>query len=254
MANLLNEVPRNLQFYITTPYPCSYLTEKQARSQVATPSHLISSDVYSNLVQLGFRRSGIYIYRPQCDRCHACVPVRIVVDALKLSRSQRRTLRRNNHLRAYMRELDFQEEHYDLYRRYQVARHPGGGMDQDNVEQYCQFLLQSGIDTKLVEFCDATAVRIVSIIDEIEDGLSSVYTFYDPDPLLASASYGTYNILWQAQLCQELGLSYLYLGYWIHESSKMNYKINFQPLEGFINGSWQPLTPDMIQKLDFSGV
>ena len=251
MTNLLNDIPRNLQFYITTPYPCSYLTDRQARSQVATPSHLISSDVYSNLVQLGFRRSGIYTYRPQCDRCHACVPVRIVADALLPSRAQRRSLQRHGYLRAYMRELDFQEEHYDLYRRYQIARHPGGGMDQDNVEQYCQFLLQSSIDTKLVEFCDATSVRIVSIIDEVEDGLSSVYTFYDPS--IVGASYGTYNILWQAKLCREMGLSYLYLGYWIRESNKMNYKINFQPLEGYVNGSWQLLTPEIAANLDFIG-
>jgi len=252
MTNLLNDIPRNLQFYITTPYSCSYLPDRLARSQVATPSHLITSNVYSNLVQLGFRRSGIYTYRPQCDRCHACVPVRIVTEELNPSRSQRRSLRRHAHLRAYMRELDFQEEHYDLYRRYQSARHPGGGMDQDNVEQYCQFLLQSSIDTKLVEFCDANTVRIVSIIDEVEDGLSSVYTFYDPS--VTGASYGTYNILWQAMLCREMGLPYLYLGYWIHESNKMNYKMNFQPLEGFVNGAWQRLTPELTTAMDFTSI
>lgn len=241
----LNDIPRNLQFYITTSYPCSYLPDKLARSQVATPSHLINTSVYSNLVQLGFRRSGIYTYRPQCDRCHACVPVRIVVDELTPSRSQRRAWKRHADLTAQIRELDFDEAHYALYRRYQSVRHPGGGMDQDNVEQYCQFLLQSSISTQLIEFRDEQGVRMISIIDKVADGLSSVYTFYDPD--VPHASFGTYNILWQAELCRQLGLPYLYLGYWIEKSPKMNYKILFQPLEGLMDGQWQRLTAETAQ-------
>ncbi|HEX5674028.1 MAG TPA: arginyltransferase, partial [Azonexus sp.] len=118
-------------------------------------------------------------------------------------------------------------------------RHAGGGMDEDGHEQYAHFLLQSNVDTRLIEFSDGDAVRMVSIIDVLEDGLSSVYTFYDPD--VAGASFGTYNILWQARQCDALDLPYLYLGYWIAESRKMAYKSRFSPIEGLIDGRWQTL-------------
>ncbi|MGE5027198.1 MAG: arginyl-transferase family protein, partial [Betaproteobacteria bacterium] len=140
---------------------------------------------------------------------------------------------------AAVRDLSFKPEHFALYRRYQSSRHAGGGMDQDDREQYERFLLQSHVDTLLVEFHDAKALRMVSVIDSVRDGLSSVYTFYDPD--LPRASFGTYNILWQAELCRQLGLPYLYLGYWIAASEKMAYKINFQPLEGLTDNRWQRL-------------
>ncbi|MHB1591764.1 MAG: arginyltransferase, partial [Sulfuricella sp.] len=131
--------------------------------------------------------------------------------------------------------------HHELYQRYQSSRHTGGGMDQDDREQYECFLLQSHVTTYLVEFRDGDILRMVSLIDRVRDGLSSVYTFYDPD--LPRASFGTYNILWQAELCRELGLPYLYLGYWIEQSGKMAYKIKFQRLEGLIDNRWQRLPP-----------
>lgn len=230
---------RNLQFYITSPHSCSYLEGKQARSQVAVPNHLIDTQVYSELIKLGFRRSGLYTYRPHCDKCRACVPVRLIADEFMPNRTQRRTAKRLKHLTAEVCKLEFNADHYQLYRKYQASRHAGGGMDQDNREQFTNFLLQSNIDTMLVAFRDGAELRMVSLIDRLADGLSSVYTFFDPD--LTQASFGTYNILWQAELCQKLGLPYLYLGYWIAESRKMSYKIHFQPLEGYRNGDWHPL-------------
>jgi arginine-tRNA-protein transferase len=227
-----------IRFYATAPYACSYLPGRMARSQVAIPSETIDRRIYSQLIQLGFRRSGLHTYRPYCDLCQACIPVRIPVAGFSPNRNQRRVWNRNQGLSTRLLPLKYDVEHYRLYRRYQMARHNGCGMSEDGPGQYAEFILNSGVDSWLVEFRQGETLKMVSLIDRLEDGLSAVYTFYEPDE--AQAGYGNFNVLWQIDLTRRLGLEYVYLGYWIAESRKMVYKSNFRPLEKLQNGRWQP--------------
>ncbi len=237
-----NELPFQIvQFYATAPYSCSYLPEKTARSQVATPSHLINDDVYADLVKKGFRRSGLFTYRPYCDKCQACIPLRLDAQGYKATRSQRRAWSKHKNLQVRILKLGFNPDHYAMYLRYQTLRHTGGGMDEDSTEQYTQFLQQSSVNTRLIEFREPRpngepgVLKMVSIVDILRDCLSAVYTFYEPE---ANTSYGTYNVMWQIEEAKRLNIPYVYLGYWIEESPKMNYKADFKPQQRLMQGEW----------------
>ena len=225
----------NERYYLTAEYPCSYLEGNIARSEVAPPQ--LAYRAFGELIRSGFRRSGFFVYRPACRHCMACIAVRVDAAAFEPNRSQKRCWQRNERLEVIACEPSFDKAHFDLYRRYQHARHPGGTMD--SMEQYCEALLQSQVDSTLYEFREADKLVMVSIVDRIEDGLSSVYAFFDPDA--HRAGLGTYNILWQIDMSRKMGLPYVYLGYWVENSRKMSYKINFAPIEGHIEGKWSPL-------------
>ncbi|MFV1921516.1 MAG: arginyltransferase [Methylotenera sp.] len=241
------ELPlQKLQFYVTTPYPCGYIERNLAQSLIASPHHVVDAHVYSELIKQGFRRSGKFAYRPHCEQCQQCVPVRIVLDQFSPSRSQKRAHKQHSDLTATLLPLDYYERHFALYRQYQSNRHPSESEKSkttrdEEKEQYQQFLCQSNVESLMVEFKDAQdQVKIVSVVDIIDNGVSAVYTFYDT---VQKASYGTYAIMWLVNWTKKINLPYLYLGYWIAESQKMAYKENFQVQEKLIDGEWINIKP-----------
>jgi arginine-tRNA-protein transferase len=238
----LEFLPQKLQYYLTAEYPCSYLEGCTARSQVVTPGEVIDTSIYSQLIARGFRRSGAFIYRPQCDNCRACMSLRVPALDFIPNRSQKRAWQQHAGLTCVCVKPVFSEEHFALFTRYQKARHAGGGMDVDDAQQYTDFLIKSHVASSMVEFRQVPPdrqtdeLKMVSIIDQIDDGLSSVYTFYTPEP---GQNLGTFNVLWQIQQARLMGLRYVYLGYWIGACAKMSYKGRFKPCELLVNGEWQ---------------
>ncbi len=231
-----------LQFYVTTPYKCGYLPNKLAQSLIAAPHHLVDANIYNGLIQQGFRRSGKFAYRPHCENCSACIPVRIVLNEFAPTRSQKRAYKQHADLTARITPVSYNQSHFELYSHYQALRHADAELinqaeTKDDAEQYRQFLCESNVESLLVEFRDAkNQVKIVSVIDAVHDGISAVYTFYDA--LDTKASYGTYSIMWLAEWAKNLNLPYLYLGYWIEASKKMSYKQAFKPQERLMDGEW----------------
>lgn len=233
-----NVLPADLVFYASPPHECSYLPEREAVTLFADPYADMNPRLYGALAEVGFRRSGNYVYRPRCADCEACRPARIPVDRFLPDRSQRRTWKRNRHLSVSVLPAEFHEEHYALYRRYIASRHPEGGMDVDDPTRYMEFLDSRWMDTRFVEFRDNDRLLVVAVIDLMHDGLSAVYTFFDPEE--TRRGLGTYAILWQLEEARRRRQPYVYLGYWIAESPKMSYKTRFQPLELYDRGEWQP--------------
>ena len=231
-----------LQFYVTTPYKCGYLPNKLAQSLIAAPHHLIDTEVYSSLIQQGFRRSGKFAYRPHCENCLECVPVRVILGEFTPTRSQKRAFKQHAELNVRILPLEYHASHFALYAEYQALRHASDeNFNQsnglDDAEQYRQFLCQSNVESLMIEFRDSKhQVRIVSVVDIVKDGVSAVYTFYDANN--AKASYGTHSVIWLIEWAKSLGLPYLYLGYWIKDSQKMAYKQKFQPQQRLEADKW----------------
>ncbi len=225
-----------LNFFASTPEPCSYLSSRDAVSAFANPHMDMDMATYNDLIQHGFRRSGGYIYRPYCPNCEECISVRIPVRQHRLSRSEQRVKRRNDDIQVYSVSGKFREEHFELYRRYINQRHTDGSMANPNKADYRRFLICDWTETLFYEFRQNRRLVAVAVSDIMSTGMSAVYTFFDPD--FKSRSLGHFAILSQIAEAQARDLDYLYLGYWIKECNKMNYKYRYRPLEGFVNDQW----------------
>ncbi len=199
----------------------------------------IDSGRYSHLISRGFRRSGKFFYRPHCPACEECIPLRVPVKLFKPRRIHRRVLKQNQFVEASIVPRGFLDEHYQLYRRYITTRHCGGGMDKPDVDSYISFLCDSSVETAFIEFRLKGRLIAVTVTDWLDHGLSSVYTFFDPE--LPQRSLGVYCVLWQIQEAKRRNLPFVYLGYWIKHSRKMNYKIQYQPAEIFRHDQWSIL-------------
>jgi arginyl-tRNA--protein-N-Asp/Glu arginylyltransferase len=226
--------------YLSMPHPCSYLDGRMSTILFVDPQRTLNANEYALFVRQGFRRSGDLVYRPHCQGCSACVPVRIPVREFRASRGQRRVWNRNADLVVLETPARFEPAHFDLYQRYQAGRHPESGMNDADPEKYLGFLTSREIDTAFFELRVGDRLLGVAVADLLPDGLSAVYTFYDPD--LPQRGLGVYALMWEIAETARRGLDYLYLGYWIAESPKMSYKIHYRPIEVLDAGQWRPLT------------
>jgi arginyl-tRNA--protein-N-Asp/Glu arginylyltransferase len=233
---------RQIAFYASPPHPCGYLPARSAITVFADPSAPMDVASYDNLLEYGFRRSGQHVYVPRCPHCQACVAARIPVAAFHPNRTQRRTWRANAAITARSMKAGFQTEHFDLYQRYISTRHAGGGMDNPSPDKYLEFLTCDWCDTEFVEFRLGERLMAVAVLDVLPRGLSAVYTFFDPQ--LAAHSPGRHALLWSIAETRRRGLPWLYLGYWIQDCQKMQYKQEYRPIELLLDGHWQTFAND----------
>ncbi len=232
----MNEQPLHLTLYLSSPQPCSYLARRATQSLFADPQGIMDTQIYDQLVQQGFRRSGRLVYRPQCPECQQCHATRLPIVTFRPRRRHRRVLRTNRDLRIVPVPSTFHEEHFTLYGRYIRARHAGGSMVESSVREYMDFLVAEWCTTDFLEIRQDDQLLGVAVTDHLTDGLSAVYTFFDPD--LPERSLGTWAILAQIERARELGRSWLYLGYWIRDCEKMRYKTGFRPIELYDGQDW----------------
>lgn len=223
-------------FFTSPPHECGYLPERMAVTMFADPRIRLNNETYSWLSAHGFRRSGTHVYRPHCGQCTACIAVRVRTAEFSPQRRHRRTLAQNGDLVIHERRARFDPEHYALYVEYLHARHPDSQMDATNPGAYMSFLTAVWCDTSFYEFRLRDELLAVAVVDRLDDGLSSVYTFFSPRH--PERSLGRYAVLKQIEWARSAGLPWVYLGYWIRECRKMSYKTEFGPLEYFRGGAW----------------
>lgn len=225
-----------LQFYLTTESPCAYLADRASANIVPDPSVPLTASLYDQLIDLGFRRSGGHVYRPHCSTCKACVPLRVIVDEFTPRRTDRRLLNRCESLNVDVTPARFEESHYQLFQRYTANRHEDGSMADMSPDEYMGFITSDWSHSWLAEIRDGDRLIAVAVYDQVRSGLSAVYTFFDPE--YSAFAPGRFAVLWEIEQARLSGLPYVYLGFWIEESPKMAYKIDYQPAEGYINNQW----------------
>lgn len=233
----MGALPENIKIYLSAPHECPYIPTETASSLIIDPNLSVDRDALSFFTANGFRRSGDVIYRPHCAQCNACVSVRIPVHEYRPDRSQRRTAARNRDLRIRAVRAYYDDEHFDLYMRYQRYRHPDSEMCDPDPEQYRRFIVNDRHQTWFYEMHDRDELLAVAVCDRLNDGLSAIYTFFSPDQ--ERRSLGTFAIMHQIEEARRLKLAHVYLGYWIAECRKMSYKTRFRPTQGLVNGTWQ---------------
>ena len=238
---------KDIQYYITPPHRCSYLDDRSARMVFIDPQQPVDQLSLSELSRQGFRRSGDFIYRPECHHCRQCLSARVPVGLFAPNSSQKRAIKRNQDLRMEIRPTrQATQVHYRLYERYITQRHYDGDMYPPSREQFDKFLVDSCASSFFIEFWLADRLMCAATCDELDDGISAVYTFFDPDEV--SRSLGTFAILKQIEWVKQQGKPFVYLGYWVPEAPKMNYKMQYSPLEVLLEGRWQrllrPLNPE----------
>ncbi|MBF0180222.1 MAG: arginyltransferase [Magnetococcales bacterium] len=229
-----------LELFQTKPHECGYLADRDAATLFVNPDTQMDMSRFEFLLAIGYRRSGNIVYRPRCDGCNACIPVRVPVEGFRASRSLRRIRDRNQDLTIHPEEPVFNEERFDLYLRYLAGRHAQGPMTNSSPEDFQDFLLSDWCRTSFVDFRLQGRLVMTAVIDRLEHSLSAVYTFFDPQE--RERGLGTFAVLWEIAEARALGMHWLYLGYWIAESHKMSYKARFQPLEAYRQRQWLPWT------------
>ena len=227
---------QQFRFLITPEHPCSYLEDRDATTLFVDPLETMDVCKYSRLAELGFRRSGEHVYRPHCALCNECKLVRILVNHFTPTRSQQRILRKNREVSMRWLEAEYSEEHFSLYQKYMHHRHPGSSMDDDDPLHYTHIMHADWCTTRLAEFRLQNRLIAVAITDWLDNGLSAVYTYFDPE--FSHQSLGTFAILSQINSAQDQNLDYVYLGYWIKSCQKMSYKIRFNAIEIFNGHRW----------------
>ncbi|MEE8119065.1 MAG: arginyltransferase [Gammaproteobacteria bacterium] len=235
----MNRITDRISFFRSPPHDCGYFLDRRAETIFAHPESYPDRSSQTVLAKHGFRRSGKFLYRPACLGCSACIPVRIPVSDFRLSRSQKRVLARNHDLKQAQVQLLPTEERLELYQRYQSERHPDGQMLATSNQNLLDFFDSPWSDTRFTEFRLDEQLICVSISDRLDDAWSAVYTFFDPR--FAKRSLGTLAILNLLSLARSESLDWVYLGYWIADSPKMNYKNRFRPMEKFVDGNWLSL-------------
>ncbi len=226
--------------YITHPFTCPYFGDREARNIVPDPGAPMRAELYDELIHHGFRRSGEQVYLPHCDGCSGCISLRVEAGRHRPSRSDRRLLRAHADTRTRIVAPAHDEESFRLYRDYLAARHPGGGMDQPEPEDFPGFLASDWSRTDFVRFERADRLLAVAVVDRMADGLSAVYTFFDPQQ--EKLAPGRLAILWMIAEARRRGLPFVYLGYWIPGHPKMDYKRRYRPAQVHRHGiGWVPL-------------